>query len=228
MQMKDYVSKYDSLAAEESLYNIPFRKEFILSQIGFGKRVLDVGCLGGQISKLIMQQNNEVWGVEINVAAAQVAEQRGVLVKVADVEEGLPFESGYFDAINAGEILEHLYDTKAFFLECSRVLRPGGAFIFTTPNLNSLENRIRVLTGGYLSMMGAYPEDHFGEHIRTFNLGKVYELCRQTGFHIDEVRGIPFLQPKGKLIDIPAEWVGRALPRLSKLLMVKARRMADQ
>ena len=69
MQMRDYVTKYDSLAAEDTFFDIPLRKEYILSRIGKGKRVLDVGCLGGRLSRLIMDQNNEVWGIEVNPTA---------------------------------------------------------------------------------------------------------------------------------------------------------------
>lgn len=224
MKQQEYLSLHDSLAHEEQLYRIPVRKEFLLKRIGRGKRVLDVGCLGGQISQLIAEKNNEVWGVEINETAAREAEKRGIRVKIADVEEGLPFEDGYFDVVNAGELIEHLYDTKHFFQECARVLKPRGLLIFTTPNLNSLENRIRVVAGGYLSMAGAYPEDHFGEHVRVFNLPKIEELCRRTGFRIEEVRGIPTLEPKGRLIDAPLSLAARVLPTLSKLLIVRARK----
>jgi 2-polyprenyl-3-methyl-5-hydroxy-6-metoxy-1,4-benzoquinol methylase len=76
MRMQDYMTRYDSLASEESLYEIPLRKEYLLEQIGRGKRVLDVGCLGGRISQLFLERNNEVWGVEINPAAARAAEAR--------------------------------------------------------------------------------------------------------------------------------------------------------
>src|SRR4051794_2265032 len=103
MQMHDYVAKYDSLASEEALFNIPYRKEYLLEQIGRGKRVLDVGCLGGQISRLIMEQNNVVHGVEINERAAQLARERGIRVKVADVENGIPFKDASFDVVHAGE-----------------------------------------------------------------------------------------------------------------------------
>jgi 2-polyprenyl-3-methyl-5-hydroxy-6-metoxy-1,4-benzoquinol methylase len=224
LKLHEYAAKYDDLAAEETLYNIPFRKEYLLSHIGRGKRVLDVGCLGGQISKLIQEQNNEVWGVEINPTAAKAAESRGIKVKVADVEEGLPFEKGSFDAVNAGEVLEQLYDTKSFFTEVARVLKPEGVFLFTAPNLNSLENRVRVAAGGYLSNAGAYPEDHSGDHVRQFNVGKLRELCAQTGFEIEDVRGIPALKPKGRVLDLSLSVLGRVAPGLSKLLMIKARK----
>lgn len=224
MQMRDYLTKYDSLASEDALFEIPLRKEYVLSRIGKGKRVLDVGCLGGRISRLIMNQNNEVWGIEVNPVAAAVAEQRGVRVKVADVEDGLPFESHYFDVVNAGEILEQLYDTKLFFEESYRVLREGGFLLFTTPNLNSLENRIRIATGGYLSRVGAYPEDHFGEYVRVFNLSKIRELCDQSGFELLDVSGIPMMESWGKLFDTSLGLIGKALPSLSKLLMVTAQK----
>ena len=224
MKKGDYAAKYDSLAAESALYDIPFRKEYLLSNIGRGKRVLDVGCLGGQISKLIQDNNNDVWGVEINPSAAKAAEARGIKVKVADVEEGLPFDTDSFDAVNAGEVIEHLYDTKYFFSEAARVLKTGGVFLFTTPNLNSLENRVRVATGGYLAMAGAYPEDHFGDHIRQFNLGKIRELCAQTGFEVEDVRGVPAMKTKGKWVDLSLSVFGRVAPGLSKLLIVRARK----
>ena len=224
MQMHDYITRYDSLASEDALFNIPHRKEYLLEQIGRGKRVLDVGCLGGQLSRLIMEQNNEVWGVEINPNAAEMARKRGIRVKVADVEEGLPFEAGAFDIVHAGEILEHLYDTKHFFQECRRVLKSGGLLLFTAPNLNSIENRLRVITGGYLSMVGAYPEDHFGDHVRIFNVSKVREICRETGFDLRDVRGVFNLERRAKWIETPLKVAARMAPSLSKLLMFKAQK----
>jgi 2-polyprenyl-3-methyl-5-hydroxy-6-metoxy-1,4-benzoquinol methylase len=224
MKIDDYVARHDILASEDVLFDIPFRKEYVLAAIGKGRKVLDVGCLGGRLSRLILEANNEVWGVELNEAAAREAERRGVRVKVANVEEGLPFEAATFDAVHAGEIIEHLYDTKFFLEEANRVLRPGGVLVFTTPNLNSLDNRLRVLAGGYLGLAGAYPEDHFGGHIRVFNLGKIHELCRQTGFRVEGVRGVPALEPKGKWVDRALGVAGRLAPTLSKLLVVKARK----
>ena len=224
MRMNEYIETYDDLAEEESLFQIPLRKEFILKGIGRGKRVLDVGCLGGQISKLIQDQNNEVVGVEANPRAAEAAKNRGINVKVGNVEDGLSFGSATFDAVNAAEIVEHLYDTKSFFEEVNRVLKDRGIFIFTTPNLNSLENRLKVVTGNYLGMTGAYPEDHFGGHVRIFNIQKIHELCMQTGFVVEDVRGIPVLSSRGKIWDQSMKWTGKVLPGFSKILMVRTRK----
>jgi 2-polyprenyl-6-hydroxyphenyl methylase/3-demethylubiquinone-9 3-methyltransferase len=222
MQMHDYVSKYDELAHEEAAFNIPLRKEYVLRQIGRGKRVLDVGCLGGQFSLLMIERGNQVWGVEINPTAAEVAQRRGVRVKVADVEDGLPFADEFFDVVHAGGLIEQLYDTKAFFDECCRVLRPGGFVLFTAANLNSLENRLRIAAGGYLAHAGAYPEDHHGARIRVFNAEKVRELCAHSGLELADMRGVFNLERRARWIEAPLRLAARVAPQLSKLLIFKA------
>src|SRR5271169_3195605 len=104
MRMDQYIQAYDDLAAEGELFRIPLRKEFILNSIGTGKRVLDVGCLGGQITRVIRDAHNEVVGLEANPKAAEIARSRGIDVTVANVEEGIPFPASSFDAVSAAEI----------------------------------------------------------------------------------------------------------------------------
>lgn len=224
MKINEYVRRYDRLAdAEGVLFEVPLRKEFILREIGRGKRVLDLGCSSGQLAKLIKEQNNEVYGVELNTKAADLAEKRGIRVKIFDLNDGIPFEDGLFDAVNAGEIIEYLYDTKFFFEECNRVLKPGGTLIVSTPNLNSFFNRVRVLTGGYLSQLGAFPDDHYGDQIRVFNLSKIEELCAHTGFKVTGVVGVPRLERSASYrLLMP---VVKFVPQLGELLLVKAKRL---
>jgi methionine biosynthesis protein MetW len=226
MKMTEYVRRYDRLTSEAPLYDIPLRKEYLIREIGRGRRVLDLGCLGGQFSKLIKDQNNDVYGVEVNPKAAAMAESRGIRVKVFDLNDGIPFEDGFFDVVNAGEIIEYIYDTKFLFEEINRVLKPGGLLFLSTPNLNSLSNRVRVLRGGYLSQLGAYPDDHFGENIRVFNAAKIRELCAHTGFRVMDVVGVPALEA-GSLSYRLLRPVVHFAPEFGALLIVKARRNDD-
>lgn len=228
MQMHDYLAKYDSLADEDQWIEIPGRKEWVLGEIGKGKRVLDVGCLGGKFSQCIVREGNDVWGVEVNPYSARLAEKRGIQVKVADVEDGLPFEAETFDFVHAGGIMSHLYDTKGFFEEVKRVLKPGGSFLFVAPNLNSLENRFKILMGDYLLEAGMYPEDHHGSRIRFYNLEKIRELCTATGFTLDQVQGLALhdvseripLALRGLVTRLSGP-VGKYFPQASTLLMLK-------
>lgn len=229
MLIHEFAAKFDSLSSEDTLFQIPLRKEFILSHVGRRKRVLDVGCSGGQISKLILDQYNDVYGVEINPVAAEEARKRGIQVEIANAEEGLPFRGGFFDVVNAGKVLEQLYDTKHFFLECRRVLKDNGVLILTTPNLNSWENRLRMLRGEYLANLGAYPEDHHGQRVRLFNLKKIEELCEQTGFRVEDVQGLFSIADdtrKSPVARTSLRIASKVAPGVSKLLMIAARKQS--
>jgi methionine biosynthesis protein MetW len=224
MKLKEYASRYDQLAHEGPLYEIPLRKEYLVKEVGKGKKVLDLGCLGGQLSKHIKDQNNDVYGVELNAKAAAAAEALGVKVKVFDLNDGIPFEDEYFDVVHAGHILENIYDTKFLFEECNRVLKPKGTLFFTIFNLNSLENRLRILSGGYLSLTGAFPEDHNGKNIRVFNISKIKELCRHTGFQVMDIVGISATSRESIQYRVLQPLV-RFVPQLGELLIVKVTRV---
>lgn len=50
--------------------------------------------------------------------------------------EKLTFPDAYFDLIITQDVMEHIFDPEAAFREIARVLRPGGAHIFTAPLVN--------------------------------------------------------------------------------------------
>lgn len=45
----------------------------------------------------------------------------------------LPFPDGFFGAVLAFEVLEHVEDDETLLAEIARVLRPGGLFVMSTP-----------------------------------------------------------------------------------------------
>lgn len=208
---------YLSPAAQRGLFAIPRRREFLLDHVGDGpRRVLDVGCAGGYIALLLQQMGHKVVGVELNEQMAEEAESRGVEVLRQDLEQPLPLPDASFDVVHACEVIEHLYDTEGFLRELARVLVPGGVLIASTPNLNSLGNRIRVLAGRPVPMWGAYPADRHGGHIRVFNRLKLHELLERTGFAVKEVIG----SNQTKLAPLLDRF-----PSFSELLLVKAVRL---
>ncbi len=50
--------------------------------------------------------------------------------------ENLTFEDSSFDLVITQDVLEHVFDPDSVFREIARVLRPGGAHIFTVPIVN--------------------------------------------------------------------------------------------
>jgi ubiquinone/menaquinone biosynthesis C-methylase UbiE len=58
----------------------------------------------------------------------------------------LPFSDSTFDLVTANMVLEHLSDPLVVFKEIARVLRPGGRFVFVTPNRGHPAVRLLSLT----------------------------------------------------------------------------------
>lgn len=102
------------------------------------KRVLDLGCgVGYGTNYLANHGAKEVVGVDIDPKAIEYArrkyEIRNTKFEAANAEV-LTFSSNSFDVVVSFEVIEHVKSFKKSIKEVSRVLKPNGLFIFSTPN----------------------------------------------------------------------------------------------
>lgn len=110
----------------------------------------------------------------------------------------LGYADASFDTIVHSDVLEHVYDHRLALAECRRVLRPGGALLFTVPfffdrNHNLLRGRPR--TDGSLEHFE--PPEYHGDGVRgkgiyTFHLYG-WELLRnmhEAGFDQAQVGAV--------------------------------------
>jgi SAM-dependent methyltransferase len=146
---------------------VPERIPILREAIGQGKKVLDLGCRSGALTRHFLE-GNEVVGLDVDAAALAKAEALGIEPVQADVEQPLPFDSASFDAVVAGELLEHLQFPDALVAEIHRVLRPGGVIAGSVPNAFRLQGRLRFLRG-------RPPEDD-PTHLRMFSPEALREL----------------------------------------------------
>ena len=58
--------------------------------------------------------------------------------------EKLTFPRGSFDIVITSDVLEHVRLDEAAHREIRRVLKPGGAHVFTVPHIRSAETRVRI------------------------------------------------------------------------------------
>jgi ubiquinone/menaquinone biosynthesis C-methylase UbiE len=78
-----------------------------------------------------------------------------IKVAVADLNrEPLPYPDASFDLVTCTEVIEHLEHFRFALREISRVLRPGGVFVVSTPNVLNLRSRVRYLFFGFFNMFG--------------------------------------------------------------------------
>jgi SAM-dependent methyltransferase len=113
---------------------------------GPGRRVLDLGCRYGALTRAYVEGNSVV-GVDVDREALAEAAKLGIETHWADVEERLPFEDGSFDVVVAGELLEHVRSPARLTAESRRLLKPAGRFVGSVPNAYRLKNRLRFLVG---------------------------------------------------------------------------------
>lgn len=191
-------------------------------------RVLDVAAGSGIASEALGHAGWTVSALDLSESLIQQVRARGIDdAQVHKIGSGpLPFSNDTFDGVFAGEIIEHLVDTRAFVLDITRVLKPGGVVVLTTPNLASLENRARLLLGIY-PIWVEYELSSQG-HVRAYTKRTLTRQLRSCGLTVESVKGnwVPFL-PQAVVHDVRVPALARTgdwLPSLSQGLIVKARK----
>jgi 2-polyprenyl-3-methyl-5-hydroxy-6-metoxy-1,4-benzoquinol methylase len=104
----------------------------MISSIGNGLVILDVGYGDGVMSEPVLKMGNFVTSVELP-SVATLSQKCRVPVIVAGDAETLAFASESFDLTLASEVVEHLWNPSSFFDEAYRVLKAKGYLIIETP-----------------------------------------------------------------------------------------------
>jgi SAM-dependent methyltransferase len=166
--------------------------------------LLDVGSGAGQITMFLKEGLGfrEAYAVDISEENAQIARGRGINASSVNLDlMDLPFEDEQFDAVFAGEVVEHLINPDHMLQEVRRVLRKTGIFVLTTPNLAAWFNRLMLLLGWQPLKSGTSFEFDVGrpklltfgekQHLRTYTLRAIRELLLLNGFEISALSGVP-------------------------------------
>lgn len=172
----------------------PEKIKYILSSIGTGRRVLDVGCNDGYIGGLILKNNNDVHGVDFVKKNIVLAKKRRIKVKFFDISAThFPYQRNYFDAILLGDVIEHVFDTDALLKNCYDILKPGGFVLVTTPNVASLGRRTMLLFGisPFLEYSPNHPTNNLPSvgHIRYYTKDILYHQLRMNKYKAIEITG---------------------------------------
>jgi SAM-dependent methyltransferase len=162
-----YAEHHRERRGEGEFVFVPERIPLFQAAIGRGKRVLDLGCRSGALTRHFLE-GNEVVGLDVDPVALAKAEALGIQPVLANVDEPLPFEDASFDAVVAGELLEHLQFPDALVAEIARILRHGGVLVGSVPNAFRLQGRLRFL-------LGRAPEDD-PTHLQMFSPAVMREL----------------------------------------------------
>lgn len=159
-----------------------------VNRCGRGLKILDAGCGNGWQTSFFLE-GNEVSGLDIAASNVQQACQRGILARRHDIETPWPYPDGTFDLVVCSEVLEHVFFPEKIIREITRVLKPRGQVIISTPNLYSLGNRLALLYGKKCALI-EYPYNQ--EHIRHYSFGGLKKILKEAGFKVKDLSGASY------------------------------------
>jgi SAM-dependent methyltransferase len=184
-------------------------------------RLLDIGCWDGDATvRYGVRLGAELDGIEIFPEPARTAEERGIRVAELDLETSpFPWEPDSFDVIVANQVFEHLKNIWLPLSEVFRVLRPGGHFVISVPNLASLHNRVLLALGRQPTSIRT-----LGIHVRGYTLRELVGLLTLDGaFECRQLLGVGFYPLTGRL----ARPLARVWPGGSHTVVLVVRKTAD-
>lgn len=162
-----------------------------------GSTWLDLGCNQGHFLRLLLKRHRvravgfDAWDAAEKAPGPDDAWE----YRTVDLDRGLPWPDKV-RFISALEVLEHIIDTDGFLKRAFAALQPGGWLMISTPNINSLRNRIMVPLGAYPAGLEYRTVVH---HVRLYNVPTLREHLRMTGFGRIEMRGVAFLPLRSSL-----------------------------
>jgi len=140
-------------------------------------RILDVGCATGSLLAFLRQRGWETTGVEINEIQAEYGKRERKLDVRKEPLEKIHFSDGYFNAVIASHLIEHLNNPASFVAEVYRILADGGRFFVTTPNIAGFQARL---------FKGKWRSAIF-DHLYLFSVKTLTRLLREKGFAIEKI-----------------------------------------
>jgi SAM-dependent methyltransferase len=161
-------------------------------------QVMDLGCGRGGVVELFWEDVKLAVGLDPDVPSLAEHRAHGMPV-VRGTGEQLPFAVESFDLIVCLWVLEHLRSPEVVLREVRRVLRPGGHFVFLTPNLrnpllalNRLGRAIPPLQRRLVPRLyGRVEADTFPVQYRANTTSAIQSLAERSALRVVELRVVP-------------------------------------
>lgn len=140
--------------------------------------LLDIGAGPGLFLSEAATLGWQVTGIEPSVWAVEHAQKQLNITDMrrgdADLLPAVPDQS--FNCVTAFDVLEHLVFPEDFLWQVSRILKPGGVLVMTTPRFDSL----------LALLMGKKWYCIFPAHIQYFTRRSLYGTLKRCGFDVTQ------------------------------------------
>lgn len=170
------------------------------------KSIFELGCGNGAVAEVLTRHGYQLTGVDVSVQGVEQAQRRHphLSLQLGSAYDRLADTYGRFPVVVSLEVVEHLYDPRAFARTLFDLVEPSGTAIVSTPYHGYWKNLAMALTGRLDHHFTAL-WDH--GHIKFWSMATLRQLLQEAGFH-----------------SITFRRVGR-VPALAKSMIATAKRM---
>jgi len=191
-------------------------RERILARLLPNSVVLDLGAGAGIVEQMNFRgRAARICGIDLDPRVID-----NPMLDEGRIADGacIPYQDASFDLVFADNVLEHLKVPLEVFKEVARVLKPGGVFLFKTPNRRHYVAAIARFTPHkfhqrIVGMRGRTAADVFPTLYRANSRTDVARIAKNAGLCVDRIDVIEG-RPEYLRIFWPAYVIGLAYERL--------------
>lgn len=147
--------------------------------------MVDVGCSTGQFLAKARDRGFGVAGVEFSADSTNYARSHfGLSVEQGSIHDSA-LEPECFDVLTMFDVIEHVPDPAADIAAAFRLLKPGGWFVLSTPNIDGLFPRLSYKLAHRLNY---WPHPEPPHHLYQFSVHTLSAMLTKAGFVPGPVR----------------------------------------
>ncbi|MEK4262972.1 MULTISPECIES: glycosyltransferase [Paenibacillus] len=177
--------KYENKWGFNPLYSQNLRREiinFIQEPLDKELNILDIGCACGgallEIKNKYKQSN--LYGIELNEYAAEVAALICEVYSINIENNDLPFNDEFFDYIILADVLEHLVNPWTIVNKLKRILKKDGKLLISVPNVMHVSVMRNLIAKGEWKYEDAGIMDR--THLRFFTYQSIQDMLNEQGY----------------------------------------------
>ncbi len=155
--------------------------EEALALVKGAKSLLEIGCAQGEFLEKVAEKGTACAGIELNAHAAEVGRKKGLNILEESIQTHSQKNKDRYDVVCSFQVAEHIAPIGEFIQSSLDVLKPGGKFVMSVPNNDSL-----IFTANNDIVLNMPPH-----HMGLWNMNSLLSLSRFFPLRADGI----YLEP---------------------------------